>query len=149
MGWRCGVVPIASNEDTGQLFCVGPHIFPAAVRPKNEPPVRHPVASQVQLNDRLKRGPKGLRVQESTDLEASAKANASGSLSSQGLKERMKKVSLLFVLLPLLAVAGYAQESRQDASLSVTGIFPPYVYGNTVQQYRVKASAGWPVIATC
>jgi len=72
-----------------------------------------------------------LRVHESANEEA----YASGSLSSQGLKERMRKVALLLVLLPLLAVAGYAQESRQDASLSVTGIFPPYVYGNTVQQH--------------
>jgi len=47
----------------------------------------------------------------------------------------MKKVARLFVLLPLLAVAGFAQESRQDVSLSATGIFPPYVYGNTVQQH--------------
>jgi outer membrane immunogenic protein len=47
----------------------------------------------------------------------------------------MKRVSRLFFLLPLLAVAGFAQESRQDASLSFTGIFPPYVYGNTVQQH--------------
>ena len=47
----------------------------------------------------------------------------------------MKKAALLFVLLPLLAVAGFAQESRQDVSLGVTGIFPPYVYGNAVEQH--------------
>jgi opacity protein-like surface antigen len=54
----------------------------------------------------------------------------------------MKKTALLFVLLPFLAVAGYAQESRQDASLSVTGIFPPYVYGNTVQQHASYGLGG-------
>jgi outer membrane immunogenic protein len=47
----------------------------------------------------------------------------------------MKKAALLFVLLPGLAVAGFAQESRQDVSLGVTGIFPPYVYGNAVEQH--------------
>jgi hypothetical protein len=35
----------------------------------------------------------------------------------------MKKTLLLFLLLPFLAVASHAQESRQDLSLSVTGIF--------------------------
>jgi len=54
----------------------------------------------------------------------------------------MRKVALLLVVLPLLAVAGYAQESRQDASLSVTGIFPPYVYGNTVQQHPSYGMGG-------
>ncbi|HZD47711.1 MAG TPA: outer membrane beta-barrel protein [Silvibacterium sp.] len=57
----------------------------------------------------------------------------------------MKKVARLFLLLPLLAVAGFAQESRQDASVSGTGIFPPYVYGNTVQQHP---RYGWGVLAS-
>ncbi|AXC10468.1 hypothetical protein ACPOL_1118 [Acidisarcina polymorpha] len=51
----------------------------------------------------------------------------------------------MFVLLPLLAVAGFAQESRQDASLSFTGIFPLYVYGNTVQQHP---RYGWGALAS-
>jgi outer membrane immunogenic protein len=46
----------------------------------------------------------------------------------------MKKFFLLFLLLPFLAVAGRAQESRQDVSLSVTGVFPPFIVGNDVQQ---------------
>ena len=46
----------------------------------------------------------------------------------------MKKTLLLFLLLPFLAVASQAQESRQDVSLSVTGIFPPFITGNDVQQ---------------
>jgi hypothetical protein len=41
---------------------------------------------------------------------------------------------LLFLLLPFMAVASQAQESRQDVSLSVTGIFPPFITGNDVQQ---------------
>jgi outer membrane immunogenic protein len=54
----------------------------------------------------------------------------------------MRKAALLFVLLPVLAVAGFAQESRQDASLGVTGVFPPYVYGNTVHQYGRDGMGG-------
>jgi opacity protein-like surface antigen len=47
----------------------------------------------------------------------------------------MRKVALLLVLPLMLAAAGFAQESRQDVSLGVTGVFPPYVYGNTVQEH--------------
>ena len=54
----------------------------------------------------------------------------------------MKKAALLFVLLPLLAVAGFAQESRQDASVGVTGVFPPYVYGNAVEQHARYGMGG-------
>ncbi len=46
----------------------------------------------------------------------------------------MRKILLLFLLLPFLAVASLAQESRQDVSLSVTGVFPPFIVGNAVQQ---------------
>ena len=34
----------------------------------------------------------------------------------------------------LTAVAGYAQESRQDVSISATGAFAPDVYGNAVKK---------------
>src|ERR1700722_19225785 len=40
----------------------------------------------------------------------------------------MKKTMLLGVLM-LSAAAGYAQESRQDVSLSGTGIFGPTIHG--------------------
>ncbi len=46
----------------------------------------------------------------------------------------MKKISLLFLLLPMLATASFAQESRQDASVSGTLVFPPYVTGQAVYQ---------------
>jgi outer membrane immunogenic protein len=46
----------------------------------------------------------------------------------------MKKTLLLFLLLPFMAVASQAQESRQDVSISVGGIFPPFITGNAVQQ---------------
>jgi opacity protein-like surface antigen len=44
----------------------------------------------------------------------------------------MKKTMLLGVLL-LASVAAYAQESRQDASVSAMGVFAPQVNGNAVQ----------------
>jgi opacity protein-like surface antigen len=44
----------------------------------------------------------------------------------------MKKTMLLGALM-LLASAGYAQESRQDASVSVIGVFAPEVNGNAVK----------------
>jgi outer membrane immunogenic protein len=44
----------------------------------------------------------------------------------------MKRKLVWLVLLPALAVAAVAQESRQDVSLSATGLFPTTVYGNDV-----------------
>ncbi|HEX7157416.1 MAG TPA: outer membrane beta-barrel protein [Edaphobacter sp.] len=44
----------------------------------------------------------------------------------------MKKTMLLGALL-LASIAGYAQESRQDASVSAMGFFAPQVNGNAVQ----------------
>jgi outer membrane immunogenic protein len=46
----------------------------------------------------------------------------------------MKKILLSLALLSFSAVAGFAQESRQDVSASLSGLFPPHVVGNTVQQ---------------
>ncbi len=44
----------------------------------------------------------------------------------------MKRNLVWLVLLPALAVAAVAQESRQDVSVGVTGLFPVTVYGNSV-----------------
>jgi outer membrane immunogenic protein len=44
----------------------------------------------------------------------------------------MKKSLLLLLLLPLVAVAGFAQESRQDISVSGSALFNPYISGNAV-----------------
>ena len=54
----------------------------------------------------------------------------------------MKKTLLLFLLLPFLAMASQAQESRQDVSVSVTGIFPPFITGNDVQQSATDGLGG-------
>jgi outer membrane immunogenic protein len=54
----------------------------------------------------------------------------------------MRKMLLLFLLLPFMAVASQAQESRQDVSLSVGGIFPPFITGNDVQQTGTYGLSG-------
>ena len=64
--------------------------------------------------------------------------------STLEVQDRMKKISLLFLLLPMLATASFAQESRQDASVSGTVVFPPYVTGQGVFQSGCRA----PSIAT-
>jgi outer membrane immunogenic protein len=46
------------------------------------------------------------------------------------------------LLLPMLAVASLAQESRQDISISAGGIFPPFITGNDVQQSATYGLAG-------
>ncbi len=46
----------------------------------------------------------------------------------------MRKFVLFLVLLPLLAVASFAQESRMDASVSGTAFISPQVIGNAVHQ---------------
>jgi opacity protein-like surface antigen len=46
----------------------------------------------------------------------------------------MKKTILLLGALMLTAVAGYAQESRQDVSISASGAFAPQVNGNAIQK---------------
>ncbi|WP_252263368.1 acyloxyacyl hydrolase [Paracidobacterium acidisoli] len=49
---------------------------------------------------------------------------------------------LLAVLLPMLAVAGFAQESRQDISVSGAGFIPPYAYGNGVLLHATVGYGG-------
>ncbi|MEO6912124.1 MAG: outer membrane beta-barrel protein [Edaphobacter sp.] len=46
----------------------------------------------------------------------------------------MKKTILLLVAVMLTAVAGYAQESRQDISISASGAFAPEVHGNAIKK---------------
>jgi outer membrane immunogenic protein len=50
----------------------------------------------------------------------------------------MKKTMLLGALM-LVAAAGYAQESRQDVSISGMGVFGPQVNGNAVQLNSTSA----------
>ena len=46
----------------------------------------------------------------------------------------MKKLFCLLCLLPMLAVVGFAQESRQDVSVSAIGTYQPTITGNAVTQ---------------
>jgi outer membrane immunogenic protein len=54
----------------------------------------------------------------------------------------MKKSRLLLLLLPLMAAAGFAQESRQDISLSGSALIPPFVAGNAVQLHATVGYGG-------
>ncbi len=54
----------------------------------------------------------------------------------------MKKSLLLLLLLPLMAVAGFAQESRQDISLSGSALFPPFISGNGAQLHATVGYGG-------
>jgi len=54
----------------------------------------------------------------------------------------MKKSLLLLLLLPLLAVAGFAQESRQDISASGSALIPPYIAGNGAQLHATVGFGG-------
>lgn len=66
-------------------------------------------------------------------------------VAGQRFTRRMKKSLLLFLLLPLTAVAGFAQESRMDASVSGTAVIPPFVVGNAVQ---LHATTGFGFLAS-
>jgi outer membrane immunogenic protein len=55
----------------------------------------------------------------------------------------MKKTMLLFGALMLSAAAGYAQESRQDVSASLIGVFAPDVYGNAVHPLHTTIAPGF------
>jgi len=52
----------------------------------------------------------------------------------EGIQRRMKKTMLLLGALTLSAAAGYAQESRQDVSVSGSAAFAPQITGNSVQK---------------
>jgi outer membrane immunogenic protein len=52
----------------------------------------------------------------------------------EGIQRRMKKTMLLLGALMVSAAAGYAQESRQDVSVSGTAAFAPQITGNSVQK---------------
>lgn len=54
----------------------------------------------------------------------------------------MKKSKLLFLLLPFMAAASYAQESRQDVSLSASELIAPLTYGQGVTQTQTLGLGG-------
>lgn len=55
----------------------------------------------------------------------------------------MKKSLFLFLcLLPLVAVPAFAQESRQDVSVSGSAVIPPFASGNAVQLHATVGYSG-------
>jgi opacity protein-like surface antigen len=54
----------------------------------------------------------------------------------------MRKSLLFLLLLPLVAIPALAQESRQDISLSGSGIIPPFASGNAVQLHATVGYGG-------
>lgn len=54
----------------------------------------------------------------------------------------MKKSLLLLFLLPLMAAACFAQESRQDISVSASGLMAPFASGNSVQLHSTVGKYG-------
>jgi outer membrane immunogenic protein len=54
----------------------------------------------------------------------------------------MKRIVLLLFVLPLMAAAGFAQESRQDVSLSGSAIIAPEKIANAVDQTATIGIAG-------
>jgi len=60
----------------------------------------------------------------------------------EGILVRMKKMMLLGACLLLGVAAGHAQESRQDASVSLFGTFAPNVYGNGVYPMSTSSTGG-------
>jgi len=56
----------------------------------------------------------------------------------------MKKTILLGALMTLcIAAVGHAQESRQDASVSVFGVFAPQVYGLNIHPMTTTSTGGF------
>jgi opacity protein-like surface antigen len=55
----------------------------------------------------------------------------------------MKKMILLGALLVCTAAVGHAQESRQDASISLFGVYAPAVYGTSVHPMTTTSTGGF------
>lgn len=55
-------------------------------------------------------------------------------IGGPGVHYRMKKLFFLLCLLPMLAMVGHAQESRQDVNASFIGTHQPIITGNAVTQ---------------
>jgi opacity protein-like surface antigen len=56
--------------------------------------------------------------------------------------ERMKKSLLVLLLLPAMAAACFAQESRQDISASGSALIPTFIAGNAVQLHATVGYGG-------
>jgi len=61
---------------------------------------------------------------------------------SPEVHDRMKKLALLALLLTGFTIAGHAQESRQDVSISGSGMLEPYVSSSTDVKVAAKRGLG-------
>lgn len=69
-----------------------------------------------------------------------------GWLCSREVQDRMKKIAIFAILLFACAAAGRAQESRQDISLSGTGLIEPFRASTT--DVQVSANRAFGVLAS-
>jgi outer membrane immunogenic protein len=67
---------------------------------------------------------------------------AGGRLRSGEVHYRMKKIALFAILLAVCASAGWAQESRQDISLSGSGLIEPFSASQTDVQVHSNTAYG-------
>ena len=65
-----------------------------------------------------------------------------GWLCSGEVQDRMKKIALIAFLLTICVAAGRAQESRQDVSLSGTGLIEPFIASSTTVQVHSNTAYG-------
>jgi outer membrane immunogenic protein len=63
-------------------------------------------------------------------------------LRSREDQDRMKKIAVVLFLLALGVAAGRAQESRQDISLSATGVVEPFIASSTDVQVHSNYALG-------
>jgi outer membrane immunogenic protein len=71
-----------------------------------------------------------------------ARRNVSRSAPGERSTQRMKNWILVLACLPMVAAVAHAQESRQDASVSYSGLFTPEVVGNAVHQTATVGDLG-------
>jgi outer membrane immunogenic protein len=113
--------------------------IPGTERMRRSPPRGREAAGTIAQNARMKSAVTFARSPEP--------AQAVSCAPGLRFKDRMKKNSLLFLLLPVLATACFAQESRQDISVSGTVVLPPYVNGQAVFQSGCNAPSFQPAVA--
>jgi opacity protein-like surface antigen len=70
-----------------------------------------------------------------------ARCQPAGEYSCE-VQDRMKKIAIIAFLLAVSAVAGRAQESRQDISISGTALFEPFIASQTDVQVHSNTAFG-------
>ena len=76
------------------------------------------------------------------DAPEIGKLIASRTVCSREVQDRMKKIALIVFLLAVSVAAGRAQESRQDISLSGTGLIEPFKASSTDVQVSANRAFG-------